>query len=286
LSAGPDTVAVGSHDVPGPSAVSGTWRQFWDILILNSTATFRNRYVDTVFGFAWMFLGPLLLFTILYVFVTEIVERFIGVIPDYGVLLLMNVVLFNLFREGTSQGMRSLVGSSGLVRKMQVPRVVLPLSSVAAALYATLANLIVVMAAILIFGIDPMWTWFLLPVIVLAMIVITTGSALLFAGLFVRFRDVGQVWPALSQVIFYASPVIWPLEVLPKHVLWIAQTFNPIAPVLTQARTWIIDPTAPGWFEARGYGIEGWGPFIVLVILLVAGAVVFFREARRAAEDM
>jgi ABC-2 type transport system permease protein len=286
LSAAPETVPVGPREVEGPAAVTGTWRQFWDILILSSTANFRNRYVDTVFGFVWMFLGPLLFFTILYLFVTEVVERFIGVIPDYGLLLLLNVVLFGLFREGTSQGMRSLVASGGLVRKMAIPRVVLPFSAVAAALYATCANLVVVVGALLLFGVEPMWTWVLLPVIVAAMVLITCGSALLFAGLFVRFRDVGQVWPALSQVIFYASPVIWPLEALPKQILWDAQTFNPIAPVLTQARVWMIDPSAETWFEARGYGLEAWGPFIVLALLLVGGAVVFVREARRAAEDL
>jgi ABC-2 type transport system permease protein len=271
--------------VRGPSAIGGSWRQFWDLLVITSTAAFRDRYVDTVFGFVWMFLSPLLFFAVVYLFVTEIIRRFVGEVPDYGMILLLNVVLFLLFRIGTAQAMRSLVGSAGLVRNMAIPRLVLPLSAVATALYATLANLVVVLAWMLIDGIDPTWTWLLIPVLVLGMVVITSAVSLLLAGLYVRFRDVGQVWPTLSQVVFYASPVIWPLEVIPAKILYDAQAFNPIAPLLTEARVWIVDPSAEGWFEARGTGLDAFTPFIVLAVIWVLGWWVFTREARRAAED-
>ena len=284
MSGGTEALAGESRPLRGPSAFSGSWRQFWDLLIATSTASFRNRYVDTALGFAWMFLGPLLLFGVLFVVVTEIIQRFDDV-PNYGELLLLNVVLFNLFRIGTTQGMRSLVGS-GLVRQMAVPRLVLPLSAVATSLYALLANLGIVIPWILIAGIEPTWTWLLLPVIVLAMVAITCVTSLLLAGAFVRVRDLGQVWPTLTQVIFYASPVIWPFGFFRDQILWTAQTFNPIPYFLAQARVWIIDPSAPTWFEARGTGLDAYVPFMVFGVVLVVGFVVFRRESRRAAEDM
>jgi ABC-2 type transport system permease protein len=139
---------------------------------------------------------------------------------------------------------------------------------------------------ILLAGIEPTWTWLLFPVLVLAMLAITSATALLLAGAYVRVRDLGQVWRTLTNVIFYASPVIWPFGFFRDQILWTAQTFNPIAPVLAQARAWIIDPDAPTWFEARGTGFDAFVPFIVFALVLVIGFVVFRRESRRAAEDL
>jgi ABC-2 type transport system permease protein len=284
LSAGADAAAQRGRPLRGPSAITGNRRQFWDLLLITSFASFRNRYVDTVFGFVWMFLGPLMLFGVLYVFVTQIIERF-NQIPHYGELLLLNITLYNLFRAGSSTAMRSLVGS-GLVRKMAVPRLVLPLSAIATAFYAMLANMVIVIPWILISGVEPTWTWLLFPVVIFGMLLITCSFGLLLAGAFVRFRDVGQVWPVLTNVLFYASPVIWPFGIFRDEILWDAQIFNPIAPVLAQARTWIIDPSTPGWFEVRGTGFDAFLPFIVLAVIAVAGVAVFRRESRRAAEDL
>lgn len=278
-----DTYAQHPRDLEGPSILGASWRQFWDLLILTSFTAFRRRYAGTALGFAWMFLGPLLLFGVIYLFVTQVVERFQD-IPHYGLMLLMNVILFNYFRLGSSQAMRSLVGSGALVRKMALPRAVLPFSAVAAALYVTVANAIVLFPALIIGGVEPRWTWLTFPLILAAVTVITGAVALLLAGLFLRVRDLGQVWPTLSQVLMYASPVIWPLERLPKEFLATLQTYNPLAPVLAEARVWIIDPSAPGWFDAHR-GLDAFTPLLVLIGLWLIAIVVFRREARRAAEN-
>lgn len=279
-----DAAQARSQPLRGPSALSGTWRQFWDLLLVNSWASFRNRYIDTTFGFIWMMLGPLLVFGVLFLFITQVVHRF-DEIPYYGELLLLNVTLYNLFRSGSTTAMRSLVGG-GLVRKMAVPRLVLPLSAVATAFYAMLANMAIVIPWLLIAGVEPTWRWLLLPVLIFGMLSIAISVGLLLAGAFVRVRDVGQVWPVMAQVLFFASPVIWPFGVFRKQILWDAQQFNPIAPVLAETRKWIVDPSAGGWFEVRGTGLEGFMPFIVFAVISVFGVWLFRRESRRAAEDL
>lgn len=269
----------------GPSAFSGNWQQFWNLLIATSTASFRKRYVDTTFGFVWMFLGPLLTFAVLYIFITQIIERFADY-PNYGELLLLNVMLFNLFQVGSSTAMRSLVGSGGILRQLPVPRIVMPLSAIATALYATAANMVIVLAWILVAGIEPRWTWLLLPVVVFGMLTITCGIALFLSGLFVRIRDVGQVWPVVSRIIFYLSPAIWPFGLIRRQILWDGQSLNPIAPVLAEAQKWIVNPSAGGWFEERGTGFGSFLPFIILAVIWAVGIWLFVREAPRAAEDM
>jgi ABC-2 type transport system permease protein len=231
-----------------------------------------------------MFLGPLLFFTVLYLFITQVIRRF-SEIPHYGELLLLNITLYNLFRTGSTIAMRSLVGS-GLVRKMAVPRLVLPLSAVATAFYAMVANLMIVIPWLLISGIEPTWTWLLFPVLIFWLLLITCSVALLLAGTYVRVRDIGQVWPVITQILFYASPVIWPFGVFRDQILWDAQIFNPIAPMLAETQKWIIQPAAGGWFEVRGTGFSAFLPFIVLGVVAVLGVFVFRRESRRAAEDL
>jgi hypothetical protein len=71
-----------------------------------------------------------------------------------------------------------------------------------------------------------------------------------------------------------------------RTILWDGQIFNPLAPILAQARHWIITPSAPGWFEARGYGFDSFLPFIILVVFCVLGVWVFARVAPKAAETL
>jgi ABC-2 type transport system permease protein len=285
LSQGSATLPSRPRALRGPSALSGNWREFRDLLIATSITAFRKRYIDTILGFAWMFLGPLLTFGVVYIFVVEIVRRFSDT-PDYGELLLLNVTLFNLFQMGSSGGMRSLVGGGGMLKKMPVPRAVMPLSAVATALYVTAANMIIVLGWLLIGGVQPHWTWLLLPVIVLGILVVTIGIALLLAGLYVRFRDLGMIWPVFVRILFFISPVIYPFPLIRAEILWKGQIVNPLAPVLAQARHWMITPSAKGWFEARGYGFTSFLPFIVLALIWVIGVRVFKREAPRAAESV
>ena len=270
----------------GPSAFGRDWSRIWDLLILQAGAAFRRRYVNTTFGFAWTIINPLLLFAVLYLFVSEIIERFVDQVPDYGALLLFNIVLFQFFREGTTQAMRSLTTGGEVVRKAHVPRAVPPLGAVLAVFYTLLANLVVVLVWLLAAGIEPRLSWLVMPAVLAALVIFTCGVGLLLASLFARVRDVGQVWPVLSRVLFYASPILFPLEVIPKQILWDIQTYNPLAPLLVEARVWIVDANAPGWFEARGTGLDAFLPIAIGVALCLLGVLWFKREARRAAEDL
>ena len=137
----------------------------------------------------------------------------------------------------------------------------------------------------LIYGIEPMWTWLLLPVIIAALLTITCCASLLASSLFVASRDVGQIVPLIARVLFYLTPVLFPIEALPKEWLIKLESFNPLAPIFVEARVWLIDPNAPGWFEFV-HGVLAWVPFIVFGAVCVLGCVVFARRARYVAEEI
>jgi ABC-2 type transport system permease protein len=280
-----DTLAPLGPEIPRPSAFGGGWRRFWQLLWLTATADFKQRYAHSSFGYLWTLIQPLALFAILYVVVTEIVFRFRGEVQNFGVLLLFNIVLFQFFATSAARSIPALTRRAGLVQRLAIPRVVMPLSTVLTVGFALGIDLVLVIVWILASGIEPTWTWLLMPVILAYLIVLTCGICLLLSALYVRHRDVQEGWPVISRVLFYASPILFPIELLPAALLD-AQSFNPLAPMLTEARVWIIDPDAPGWFSAGLSPFQELMPFAILIAICIGGWVVFARKARRMAEEL
>jgi ABC-2 type transport system permease protein len=139
---------------------------------------------------------------------------------------------------------------------------------------------------ILAYGVEPTATWLLFPFAVTALIVFTSAVALLLSSLYVRHRDVAQIWPAISRALFYLSPVIFPIETIPKGWLTTLEAFNPLAPLFVQIRVWVIDPDAPTWFEYADGPFQEWMPFVLFVGICALGCWVFSRRARRMAEEI
>ena len=185
------------REVTGPSALGGGWRRFGELLYLVSVTEFKKTYFGTVLGYLWSLLRPLFLFAVLLFVFTKIVRLGSGV-PHYPVLLLMNVVLFGFFSESTTTSVMSVVNQESVVRKTQFPRLVIPLSVVMTALFNLGLNLIVVLIFILAFGVTPMWTWLLFPVILGLLFAFATGVSLLLSSLYVRFRDTAIIWSVLA----------------------------------------------------------------------------------------
>jgi ABC-2 type transport system permease protein len=273
------------HEIRGPSALGGGWRRFVNLLWLQSVTEFRATYHGTALGYLWSLARPLMLFGILLVVFTQ-VFRLGSEVPNYPVLLLFNVMLFTFFAEATGLAVTSVVRQENVVRKMQFPRMVIPLSIVLTAAFNLCLNLVAVIVFIVAYGVDPMWTWLLLPVILIALAAFTTGAAMLLSALFVRFRDVGIIWSVVSQVLFYGSPILYPIEYAPQEFRdWIM--LNPLAPIFETARMWIIDPDAPGPIQAaHGNPLLVIVPALLFVAVCVGGFWYFNREAPRIAEEL
>ncbi len=276
--------ALELHEVSGPSALGGGRNRFFELLWLISVTEFKKTYFGTVLGYVWSLVRPLMLFAILLLVFTQIF-RLGSTVPHYPVLLLLNIVLFGLFQEGTGGAVTSVLAQEGIVRKTQFPRLVIPLAVVLTGLFTLGLNMIVVVVFLLAFGVDPMWTWLLLPAILLPLLVLTCCLAMLLSALNVRFRDVAIIWTVVATALFYGTPIIYPLEIVPealKHILMV----NPLTPIFQQARIWIIDPSAESVLSSAG----GWLPLIAAAVIYVTvcilGVWVFNREAPRIAEQL
>jgi len=198
-------------------------------------------------------------------------------------LLLFNIVLFGFFQEATSQAVSSIVNQESVVRKTQFPRLVIPLAVVLTSLFNLAVNLLVVLVFILVAGVSVMWTWLLFPLVLVLLVVLTTAVATILAALFPRFRDTGIIWGVAVTALFYATPVLYPLEFL-SGTLRDLLALSPLTPIFELARKWVIDP------DASVTALDGWPFALVPALILVAvcglAVWVFRREAPRIAEAL
>jgi ABC-type polysaccharide/polyol phosphate export permease len=125
----------------------------------------------------------------------------------------------------------------------------------------------------------------LIPVLIAGFLLVIVPAGLILSVLNARFRDVSQIWTPFSRAMFYASPVLFPIELYPdswKPILY----WNPLAPLLALTRQWVVDPSAPSYSEALGGDIYWLGPIAVTAVIIVAAVWIFRRRAPRVAEDL
>jgi ABC-2 type transport system permease protein len=270
--------------VAGPSAIGGGRQRFLELLYLLSVTEFKKTYFGTVLGYFWSLIRPLMLFAVL-LFVFTQVFRLGSQVPHYPVLLLFNVVMFTFVQEATIASVTSVVSQESVVRKTQFPRLVIPLSVVLTALFNLGLNLIAVFIFILAFGVSPMWTWLFLPLVVLLLTIFTIAVAMLLSSLYVRFRDVQIIWSVLVTMLFYATPLLYPLEIAPQRFQDLI-LINPLTPLFIEARHWIIDSNAPTALQAAGGWLQLLPPIAIFVGICVSAVFYFNRAAPRIAEEL
>ncbi len=280
--------------IRGPRALTDDWSRFWHLTYNIARNEFKLKFFGSALGYVWQVMRPLLLFGVLYVFFVVISHVGKGGRPgevNYGVQLLGSIVLFTFFAEATSGAVRSVVDRENLVRKIQFPRLVIPLAVVLLAFFNLTLNLVVVLIFALVSGIRPMLSWLELPLILALLVVFSTGMAMLLSALFVRFRDIQPIWEVFSQILFYASPVIIPIEtvrekLLHHQLLLHIYMLNPLVTVFQQFRHAIVNHAALSAGQALGSWAALLEPLLITAAIFILGFWVFNRSAPRIAEEL
>jgi ABC-2 type transport system permease protein len=277
-------VSVELREVRGPSALGGGWRRAVELLRLMAVTNFKKTYFGTVLGYVWSLARPLLLFAVLLAVFTQVFRLGSGV-PHYPELLLMNIVLFTFFQEATTGAVASIVSQESVVRKTQFPRLVIPLAVVLTSGFNLGLNLVVVAGFAIVRGVEPKWTWLLFPVVLVLLLGFTVAVAMVVSSLYPRFRDTSIIWGVAVTALFYGTPVLYPLDVVPETMRDFVM-LNPLAPVFELARMWMIDPSAPGPAELA----NGWLGLLpaaaIYAVTCVLAVILFNREAPRIAEEL
>jgi ABC-2 type transport system permease protein len=272
--------------IKGPSALGGDVRRLLHLAVTLAVMEFKLRFFGSVLGYLWQLMRPLLLFGVLYVVFTQFVKLGAG-IDYYPAILLTGIVLFTFFSDATARSVTAVLDRENLVRKIEFPRLVVPIAVILLAYFNLVLNLLAVLVFVLLTGVDVRAEWLALPLLLIPLGMLAGGLAMLLSALYVRFRDVQPIWEVVLQVAFYGSPILYVLDQLPSEqlqhlVIW----FNPLATILVQARHSLIDENAPNAWDAAGGFEYLLIPGAIVVGLFVLGFWVFNREAPRIAEEL
>lgn len=249
---------------------------------------FKLRYQGSFLGVIWSVLQPLLLFIVMYtVFVRFL--KFTDGTPNFPIVLLLGISLWNFFNEAATMGMYSIVNRGDLLRKIHFPGYIVTVSATIGSLISLGINLLVVLIFALFARVQFTWRVLLVPLNILQLYILALGVALILATLYVFFRDIGHIWEVVSQALFYAIPVIYPLSMVTAISPAAAKVIllNPIAQSIQDIRHNLIAPdtTATTW-NTIGNPLIEFIPLMLTVALIILGVFLFKKHTRRFAEVM
>lgn len=247
----------------GRRAQAGRWLQLVRLLVFRDL---RVRYRGSVLGYLWSMMNPLLYMTILS-FVFSHLMKFNQ--QNFPMFLLSGILGWNLFAQSIGIGVNSIVANGPLLKKVKVPATIFPAASVA----SCLVNFTLALIPFVIIGLATGLSfspWILtLPVILVPYMLFAFGVTLLVASLNVSFRDVGHTLEPILQIVFYGTPIIYPMTSLPERYLPMAK-LNPLAHFITQIRRVMYEGLPPEISEiAILYALAG--------LALVVGGLVYRR---------
>jgi ABC-type polysaccharide/polyol phosphate export permease len=234
---------------------------------------FKIRYTHSVLGYAWSVLHPLV-FSLIYFLVFRVFIRFN--VPNYPGYLLLGIVLWNFFSEGSSNGVASLLSRAGIITKVAMPRHVVVLAAIVNTLLTFAINLVVLAGLLWFTGTPARWSLVSFPLLIMDLIVLTLGISFLLSPLHVRFHDVGYLWGVAVQIGFWLTPIIYEPGMIPERWRWLV-AYNPMARIVLYSRQVVIYGTWPDW---GGVAMTS----LVAFTALVVGWLTFQRLQPRLVE--
>jgi ABC-2 type transport system permease protein len=194
--------------------------------------------------------------------------------------LLIGIVLWNFFVEVTTNGLHSIVQRSGVIKKIYFPRIIIVLVSSFSALINLLFNVLVLIVLMIVFKIDVFHLKTLIaPLYIIELWTLGFALSLILSSLYVRFRDLSYIWELFLQVLFYATPIIYPFSMISSpydQYLMI----NPIAQIITDFRSIFITFDYPHIIYYPMIHIVG------VILLLIIGLMVFGHDQKYFAEKL
>lgn len=277
--------AAGGTRMRGPSALTRDWRRTLHLTWTLGYLEFRLKFFGSVLGYLWQIGRPLMLFGVYYVVFTQFV-RLSEDVKYYPPLLLAGIMLYQFFSEATAGAVPSVLNRENLVRKIHFPRIVIPLSIVVTAALNLAVNTIAVGVFMAAAGVPVRWSWLVMIPVLLFLLVFVTGLAMLLSALFVKYRDIAPIWDVLTTAVFYATPILYPIERV--ELAWAREAimYNPLAIVVEQMRHSVFDPSAPSAAEAIGGWPQLCVPIFMTFVLFAVGFWVFNRSAPGVAENL
>jgi len=243
-------------------------------------AEFANRFARSIFGGLWMILNPLAQAAVIAFALSGLLSaRLPGVThpAGYALYLMAGILVWSAFQDTVTRCLTLFVENGALLKKLNFPRVCLPLVAVGVSGASSVLLMTVTLALFLFLGRIPGWEIFAVPVVLLITLLLAMGLGLLLGVMHVFVRDVGQVTPIALQFLFWLTPIVYLSESLPERVREVL-TFSPLQILVTAMHSLLVYARTPDWLQL--------GCVAIVALLLLGTALLMFRRAAPEMVDL
>jgi len=264
---------------PNTSWASLRLRDLWIYRELLYFLTWRDvkvRYKQTLLGVLWAILQPLFLMLIFTLFFGKLAHIDSDGIP-YALFAYAGLLPWNFFAAAVNTSGNSIVNSANLITKVYFPRMIVPMAAIGAALVDFAISFVVLGLLMLYYGIGLTRFILVMPLFVLLLTLLTLGFGMWTAALNVKYRDVKFALPFVIQVWFFASPIIYPLSLMPPRWRWLL-ALNPM--------TGIIEGFRASLFGGRRFDWLAILISSVIILVLLGYAVFMFKRMEKDFADI
>lgn len=259
----------------------------WEIIDFNELKEYRDLfyflvwrdikvlYAQTILGFAWAILNPLM-----QIIIFSIIFGRIAKIPTDGIPYVLfstaAIIPWTYMATAMTQSGQSLVTNQNMLGKIYFPRLILPMTPVLAKLVDFSISLVILLAVLVYYRVTPTWNLLFLPVFIVMMVGVPTGVGMWLSALAIRFRDVKFVMPYVIQMLMYAAPIIYSASTIPDQYRFI-YSLNPVVAVIEGYRGCLLGANMPWQYILPG---------IVTGIALVVTGALYFKKMERVFVDV
>jgi len=255
--------------------LKGIW-QHRELLYFLVWRDLKVRYKQTIIGIGWAVLQPLISMIIFTLIFGELAKIPSDGLP-YSIFVYSALLPWNYFASALQRCVASVVGDASLISKVYFPRLILPLASTVSGLTDFLASLVLLLGMMAYYGIGVSWSVLMLPLFLVLAVSTALAVGLWLSALNVRYRDVGYTIPFIVQIWMYASPIVYPVSMIPQKYRFF-YSLNPMAGVIEGFRWALLGKQSPV-FSVMAISAA-------VVLLLVTGGVIFFRNMEKTFADV
>jgi len=244
------------------------------------------RYKNSALGFLWSLLNPLAMMMVLTLVFTYMMPS--NTIDRFPVFVLCAILPWNFFRDSVMGSIPSIVNNSSLIKKVYFPREVLPLSLTLSNLVNFLLALVVLFAMIVVFRVRLTIWALLLPLVIFTQLLFTLGLAFMLSTADVFYRDTGMIMDAVMLAWFFLTPILYPIDILPKHwpvlgfgvnIHRLSYILNPMASLISTYQVILYHGARP----ALDFFLR---TLVTSLLTLFIGYLIFTRYSRVFAEEV
>jgi ABC-2 type transport system permease protein len=246
---------------------------------------FRAKYAGAALGYLWSLAKPLAYFGVLWLVFAHLL-RTANQTEHFTLFLLIGILLFTFFSDAVGVMLPSIVEGGAILRRLAFPPILIPLSMSVGICITFLVNVSAIVVFIALGRVGPRLSWLLVPPLLVELYVLILGVGLLLSALYVRFRDVGQIWELGVQLLFFASAIFYPIGILPTWAQKIA-FLNPFVQVMQDIRHAVLGSSGPNDLTAGDVYAHAGGrliPLAIVAAIAVVALAFFRREGRYFAE--